>query len=186
VADPSPVGSDAAPRQPSVDELVDDPHAQDAGQVLDRLEVDPDRGLSSGEVGRRRERFGRNELQQRKPTTVWSIVVDQLRSAVVLLLFAAAAAGFLIDKPVESVAVLIVLVVNTLVGTVTELRAVRSMEALSALTASITEVERDDQRDEIDATELVPGDIVGVEAGDRVPADLRLIEATTYGWRNRP
>jgi P-type Ca2+ transporter type 2C len=76
------------------------------------------------------------------------------------------------------VAVLIVLVVNTLVGTVTELRAVRSMEALSALTASITEVERDDQRDEIDATELVPGDIVGVEAGDRIPADLRLIDAT--------
>jgi P-type Ca2+ transporter type 2C len=178
VADPSPVGSGSAPRQPSVDELVDDPHAQDAGEVLDQLEVDPDRGLSSGEVGRRRAHFGRNELQRREPTTVWSIVVDQLRSAVVLLLFAAAAAGFLIDKPVESVAVLIVLVVNTLVGTVTELRAVRSMEALSALTASITEVERDDQRDEIDATELVPGDIVGVEAGDRIPADLRLIDAT--------
>jgi P-type Ca2+ transporter type 2C len=178
VADPSPHGSDAAQRQLPLDELVDDPHAQAAEEVLDQLEVDPDRGLSSGEVGRRRAHFGRNELQQREPTTVWSIVVDQLRSAVVLLLFAAAAAGFLIDKPVESVAVLIVLVVNTLVGTVTELRAVRSMEALSALTASITEVERDDQRDEVDATELVPGDIVGVEAGDRIPADLRLIDAT--------
>jgi P-type Ca2+ transporter type 2C len=161
-----------------VDALVGDPHSQHVGEVLDRLEVDPDRGLSAGEVHRRRARFGRNALKRREPTTVWSIVVAQLRSAVVLLLFVAAAAGFVIGKPIESVAVLIVLVVNTLVGTVTELRAVRSMEALSALTASITEVERDDQRDEIDATELVPGDIVGVEAGDRIPADLRLIDAT--------
>jgi P-type Ca2+ transporter type 2C len=161
-----------------MDALVDDPHSQHVGEVLDLLEVDPDRGLSSGEVHRRRVRFGRNALRRREPTTVWSIVVAQLRSAVVLLLFVAAAAGFVIGKPIESVAVLIVLVVNTLVGTVTELRAVRSMEALSALTASITEVERDNQRDEIDATELVPGDIVGVEAGDRIPADLRLIDAT--------
>ena len=149
----------------------------EADAVLASLGVDPDTGLSSMEATARRRRFGRNALAHRKPTTVGSIILAQLQSAVVLLLFLAAGAGFLIGKPIESIAVLIVVVVNTAVGTVTELRAVRSMEALSALAASITEVERDDRRDEIDAVELVPGDIVGVEAGDQVPADLRLIEA---------
>jgi P-type Ca2+ transporter type 2C len=154
-----------------------DAHSLAAHVVLASLEVDPNTGLSSVEATARRRRFGLNRLTRREPTTVWSIILVQLKSAVVLLLLLAAAAGFVIDKPVESIAVLIVVVVNTAVGTITELRAVRSMEALSALAASITDVERDDRRDEIDAVELVPGDIVGVEAGDQVPADLRLIEA---------
>jgi P-type Ca2+ transporter type 2C len=73
--------------------------------------------------------------------------------------------------------VVIVLVANTVIGFVTELRALRSMEALDALATALADVERQDRRDEIDAVELVPGDIVSLEAGDGVPADLRLIEA---------
>lgn len=121
--------------------------------------------------------MGRNALEQRRALSGWSILWDQVRSAVVLLLVAAVVAGLAIGEVVEALAVTVVLVVNTVVGFVTELRAVRSMEALQRLAGSVADVERQDRRDEIDAVDLVPGDIVAVEAGDRVPADIRLVEA---------
>jgi P-type Ca2+ transporter type 2C len=156
---------------------VELPHALSVEVVLARLTVDGDTGLSHDEVSTRRHRFGFNRLQEAGGTSTWSILIDQLRSAVVLLLVIAAVAGFAIGKNVEGVAVLVVLVANTVIGFVTELRALRSMEALDALATALADVERQDRRDEIDAVELVPGDIVSLEAGDGVPADLRLIEA---------
>jgi Ca2+-transporting ATPase len=123
------------------------------------------------------EAHGRNVLRRRKPASAASILLDQLRSAVVLLLIAAVVAGVLIGEYVEATAVALVLVVNTVVGFLTELRAVRSVEGLRRLASAVADVERDDRRDEVDAVSLVPGDIVSVEAGDRVPADIRLIEA---------
>ncbi len=157
---------------------LDEPHASEVDEVLDDLAVDRDTGLTGGEATERQGRHGRNELAQRKPTSAGTILVDQLRSAVVLLLIAAVAAGVVIGEYIEAGAVALVLVVNTIVGFVTELRAVRSVEGLRELASAIADVERDDRRDELDAGELVPGDIVSVDAGDRVPADLGLIEAS--------
>ncbi|MCE0487514.1 cation-translocating P-type ATPase [Ornithinimicrobium sediminis] len=157
--------------------LVPDPHATVADDVLAALSVDARTGLSSPEAQRRLERHGRNVLHRRQSTSSVSILVDQFRSTVVLLLVAAVVAGVLIGEYVEAVAVALVLVVNTVVGFLTELRAVRSVESLRKLASAVADVERDDRRDELDARHLVPGDIVSVEAGDRVPADIRLIEA---------
>jgi P-type Ca2+ transporter type 2C len=156
---------------------VEDPHATGADDVLTALSVDEQTGLSSHEARRRLEAHGRNVLRRRKPASAASILLDQLRSAVVLLLIAAVVAGVLIGEYVEAAAVALVLVVNTVVGFFTELRAIRSVEGLRRLASAVADVERDDRRDEVDAVSLVPGDIVSVEAGDRVPADIRLIEA---------
>lgn len=156
---------------------VEDPHATGADDVLAALSVDAETGLSSHEARRRMERHGGNVLHRRKPASGVSILLDQFRSAVVLLLIAAVIAGALIGEYVEAVAVALVLVVNTIVGFLTERRAVRSVEGLRKLASTVADVERDDRRDELDAVKLVPGDIVSVEAGDRVPADIRLIEA---------
>lgn len=161
----------------SGDLRVEDPHATGADDVLAALSVDAREGLSSPEVTRRLESHGRNVLHRRKPASAARILWDQLNSAVVLLLIAAVAAGVLIGEYIEAIAVALVLVINTVVGFLTELRAIRSVEGLRRLASAVADVERDDRRDEIDAVDLVPGDIVSVEAGDRVPADIRLIEA---------
>jgi P-type Ca2+ transporter type 2C len=156
---------------------VEDPHATGADDVLAGLSVDPRTGLSGREARRRLEWHGRNVIRRRKPTSAVSILVDQFRSVVVLLLVAAVVAGLVIGEYAEAIAVAIVLTVNAVVGFGTELRAVRSVEGLRKLASAVADVERDDRRDEVDAAGLVPGDIVSVEAGDRVPADIRLIEA---------
>ena len=145
---------------------------------MDQLSVDMEVGLDLDEVERRRRVVGPNALAERARLSAGAILVDQLRSAVVALLAVAVLAGIAIGELIEAAAVATVLLVNTIVGFVTELRAVRSMEALQRLTASTADVERHDRRDEIDAIDLVPGDIVSVEAGDRVPADIRLVEVS--------
>jgi P-type Ca2+ transporter type 2C len=160
------------------DLAIDQPHTLESDAVLDHLAVDADIGLGTAEALRRRRIVGPNTLEQRRQLSGWSILVDQLRSAVVLLLAAAVVAGAAIGEIVEAAAVAVVLVVNTAVGFVTEFRAVRSMEALQRLVGSVADVEREGRRDEIDAVDLVPGDIVMVEAGDRIAADIRLLEAT--------
>ncbi|HEX6238600.1 MAG TPA: HAD-IC family P-type ATPase [Acidimicrobiales bacterium] len=177
VSRPSGLRNGPPPRSTG-DLRIPTPHASSVGDVLGTLAVDPDRGLSAREVERRRRLVGRNSLRDRRPVPWPRVLVDQVRSAVVLLLLAAVVGGLAIGELVEAAAVGVVLVVNTAVGFVTELRATRAMESLSTLATRVTEVERDDRRDEVDASELVPGDVVGLEAGDRVPADLRLIEGS--------
>lgn len=156
---------------------VASPHSRPADDVLSELGAEPEVGLSLDEVDRRRLEHGENAVGSDDGIDPWHILWGQLENAVVLLLSAAVAAGLLVGEVVEAFAVLLVLVVNTVVGFVTELRAARAMDALRSLLTVIAEVERDDRRDEIDAVGLVPGDIVGIEAGERVPADLRIFES---------
>ncbi|MDZ7678020.1 MAG: cation-transporting P-type ATPase [Acidimicrobiales bacterium] len=155
----------------------DAPHAVEVQRVAEALGVDPDIGLSTAEVERRRGIHGSNDLGSGKRAQWWKVVWAQVADAVIVLLLGAAVAGFLAGEVVEAAAIGVVLVVNTVVGFVTELRAARSMESLRALMTTTAEVERDDRRDEIHASELVPGDIVGIEAGEQVPADLRVLDA---------
>jgi P-type Ca2+ transporter type 2C len=145
--------------------------------VLAALQVDAETGLSRDEVVHRRGSHGRNELGEDRGIGWVRLLWNQLASAVVVLLLGAGIIGFLVGETVEAVAILVVLIVNAIVGFATELQAARSMAALRQLMGTVADVERDDRRDEIDAAELVPGDIVGIEAGEQVPADIRLIEA---------
>ena len=164
-------------RQPDRLELRRAPHAVPVEEILAGLDVDADTGLSRNEVVRRRAVHGRNELGEDRGIGWVRLLWNQLASAVVVLLLGAGIVGFIVGETVEAIAILVVLVVNAIVGFATELQAARSMAALRELMGTIAEVERDDRRDEIDAVGLVPGDIVGIEAGEQVPADVRLIEA---------
>ena len=145
--------------------------------VLDRFGSDPERGLSRLEVRRRQARHGLTRLAEARRRGPLGILVDQFESLVVLLLMAAAAAAFLFDRDVEAIAIAIALVVNGAVGFVMEYQAVRSMAALRRLGGVKARVRRDGRDRSVPAEHLVPGDVVRLEAGDQVPADLRVIES---------
>jgi Ca2+-transporting ATPase len=135
-------------------------------------------GLSEAEARKRLEHFGPNALHISKPRSAWAILLAQLRSVVVLLLVAAAGIALLTSDVLDASAIGAVLVINTVLGFVMELRARRAMEALLHLQVPKAVVVRDGYAQETDARELVPGDVIALESGQFVPADARLIETT--------
>lgn len=152
-------------------------HAQEADQVASKLCVDPANGLSTSQVIERRLRYGRNALQEVRPRAVWRILIDQFASLVIALLAVAAAIAWFTNDTPEAIAILVVLVINASVGFLTEWQAGRALDALRRQSRTSSRVRRDNFETIVDAEDLVPGDIVVLNAGDRVPADARLLEA---------
>ena len=152
-------------------------HAQPAAEALRALGSD-ERGLTSAQAARRLEEHGRNVLRVSRPASAWSILLDQLRSVVVALLVVASVVSLLSGDVVDAIAIGAVLAINTVLGFVTEIRARRAMEALLRLDAPHATVVRDGTAREIDASELVPGDVIALEAGQSVPADARIVTSS--------
>lgn len=146
--------------------------------VVEQLEVELASGLTSQDVPRQRARYGRNRLKEHVPESSWRILLNQLMSLMIALLAAAAAIAFVFGETLEGWAVVVVIVLNTTIGFITELRAVRSMDALYTLANVTARVRRDGRLQQIPAHELVVGDIVLLEGGDLVTADLRIVEAS--------
>jgi Ca2+-transporting ATPase len=155
------------------------PHAMEAAAVTKSFEVDPAAGLSSAEVEQRRMRYGANALRATHSRAAWRILLDQFKSLVIALLAVAAAVAWLTGDEVEAVAILVVLGLNALIGFATEWQAGRALNALRLSSHATARVRRDQSEAMIDTEELVPGDVVILNAGDRVPADLRLLEAAS-------
>ena len=154
------------------------PWSAEVAKVLDGLDVEPERGLDRAAAEQRRERYGSNQLRQARRRSAWRILLDQFANLIVGLLAAASIAAFLLVDWIEGTAIAAVIVINALLGFFTELKAVRSMEALYRLGQVTARVRRAGSVEEIPAAELVPGDVVLVEGGDVVSADLRLLEAS--------
>ena len=157
---------------------VSRPWARPPDDIVESLDVSPDTGLNPSEVKTRRKEFGPNRLRAPETRSAWSILASQFKSLIVALLAAAALVSFLFGELIEGVAIAVVLFINAAIGFVTELRAVRSMEALQELGTVDAKVRREGRVQVLPAEELVPGDVVVVEGGDVVTADLRLIEAS--------
>lgn len=155
----------------------DQPWSLSADQVLTAQDVDAGQGLTSTEASRRLKRHGPNRLRRIKPRSAWRILADQFKSLMMALLAGAAGVAFLLSRQVDGIAILVVIAINIVIGFIVELRGVRSMEALYRLVQVSVRVRRDGRVQEIPADRLVPGDIVVMEGGDMVSADLRLIEA---------
>ncbi|MGD8465244.1 MAG: HAD-IC family P-type ATPase, partial [Anaerolineae bacterium] len=158
--------------------LPDTPWTQPEQEVLETLGVASAEGLDRQEVKRRRQRYGSNRLRSAKSKSAWAILAEQFKSLLVVLLAVAAVLSIAFGEWVEGVAILAVIVINAVIGFVTELRAVRSMEALQRMGHVEAKVRRSGQVQPISAEKIVPGDIVVLEGGDVVTADLRLIEAS--------
>ena len=165
-------------------------HAADLEQLLERLGASSSEGLSAAEAERRLRKYGRNELPKQPKDPAWRRLLGQFTNPIVLTLLAAAViavvvglqevgeGGFL-SRFADAIAILLIVVINAIIGFYQERRAEAALDALQKLAAPHARVRRDDKVSQILAAELVPGDLIELEAGDAVPADSRL--AQTFG-----
>ena len=155
-------------------------------EALSDLSTAADTGLSASEAARRLEQYGENRLQEAKKKSYLQRFFDQFKDVMILILIAAAAVSFVIacveGNPrefFEPILILLIVVLNAVMGTLQESRAEKALDALKSLSAPHARVLRDGHEAVIDASLLVPGDIIHLEAGDFIPADARLISSAS-------
>jgi magnesium-transporting ATPase (P-type) len=153
-------------------------HVLDAATAVEALESTA-KGLSTAEAEHRLARFGRNEPPARKKKLALLRFLQHFNNVLIYVLIGAAIVTFLLDHPIDTVVIMAVVIITAIIGFVQEGRAEKAMEAIHDMLAPQASVLRDGQRISIDSAEVVPGDIVLLEAGDKPPADLRLIQ--THG-----
>jgi Ca2+-transporting ATPase len=152
-------------------------HGLSAEEALAKLQTDGVRGLSQAEASRRMADYGPNELQAAQRVSPWTLLLEQLKNIFVLILFIAVVLSAFLGHRVEAVAISVIVLFAVILGFIQEYRAERAIEALRKMAAPTAAVLRYGEELNIPARELVPGDIILLRAGDRVPADARLIEA---------
>ncbi len=156
---------------------MSDWHATGLTEVLTRLEVKADTGLSQSEAETRLESFGLNELQAARAVSPWAILLEQFKNILIVILLIATAISAVLGHGTEAIAITVIVLFAVILGFVQEYRAERSIEALRKMAAPQASVIRDGAELLLPARNLVPGDIVLLLAGNRVPADLRLMDA---------
>ncbi len=157
--------------------------------VLKELNTDPLSGLSESEAAERLKTYGLNKLDEKPPRTFFQKFADQLKDAMVVILMIAAAVSLGLSiynvlnngEPewVESIAILLIIIINAVLGVIQESKAEAALEALKNMSAPSARVLRGGELKTIKSTELVPGDIIEIQAGDLVPADCRLLESAS-------
>lgn len=160
-------------------------HSQNAKQAMEMLKTNPDTGLSTDEVLNKQQEYGKNELSRKKPKTMLQRFFEQFKDVMIIILLIAAAISFAIacveknpKEFFEPLLILLIVVINAIMGVIQESKAEKALEALKSMSAPRSRVMRDGEEKIIDSAELVPGDIIHLEAGDFVPADARLIRST--------
>ncbi|MBP7355082.1 MAG: cation-translocating P-type ATPase [Longilinea sp.] len=152
-------------------------HALSAEEVLSSLGTQIEQGLTAEEAEKRQAQYGLNQLVEAPRTTFLKMVIDQLNNFVIILLIVAAVVSALLGEWIDAGAILSIVVLNAVLGVIQESRAEQALAALKKLAAPEAQVLRSGHRISVPARELVPGDIVYLEAGNFVPADIRLLEA---------
>ena len=151
-------------------------HARSVDAVFAAVESGPS-GLTASEAGARLQRWGPNEIQAAGRVSPWRILLDQFKNILIIILLAATALSFALGHGVESVVIAVIVVFAVLLGFIQEYRADRAIEALREMAAPTATVVRGAATTEVPARELVPGDVVLLHPGDRVPADARVVES---------
>jgi len=174
-------------------ELV--PHAQSPDEVCAFFGVDPDEGLSDDMVLEYRDKYGENKLDEEEGKSLFELIQEQFEDLLVRILLAAAAVSFALayfdDEShgegwtayVEPLVILLILIANAFVGVYQEQNAENALAALKKLQPEVAMVIRDGKWEKINALELVPGDVIEVRTGDRMPADCRVLSLTTTSLR---
>jgi len=146
-------------------------------EVCRELGVDPQKGLSSEEAKKRLEQYGPNELAERKRRTVLQMFLSQFTDFLIIILLAAAGISIVVGEAVDAILIMIIVVLNATLSTIQEAKAEKSLQLLKKMAAPSARVLRDGIVQTVPSREIVPGDVVILEAGNYVPADGRLIES---------
>ena len=154
-------------------------------EVERKLEVFHKKGLTSRQVEERQRKYGLNQIvvSERKP--LWLIFISQFQDFLVLILLAATLIAGLLGEYVDALAIMLIVILNGLIGFFQEHRAEKSLEKLKQLSAPTMRVLRDGEWQTLPAEQAVVGDIVRIKTGDRVPADLRVIEGMVSRRKSR-
>ena len=160
------------------------PYLQSKDEVVAALDSNVHSGLSTDQVSQKQQTYGPNKLKEKKKKTNFQRFIDQFKDVMILILLAAAAISFAIactqHDPMEffePALILLIVVLNAIMGMMQESKAEKALEALQNMSAPHARVLRDGKEAVIDASELVPGDIIHLEAGDFIPADCRLLRS---------
>ena len=161
-------------------------HNRTQDQIVEDLKVDRQKGLSSEEVNSRREQYGLNKLREKKKKTTMQRFLEQFKDVMIIILIVAAVISFAIacieQNPkefFEPLLIMLIVIMNAVMGVVQESKAEKALDALKNMSAPHARVIRDGVEKIVDASELVPGDIIKLEAGDFVPADARLLHSVS-------
>lgn len=152
-------------------------HTLGAEDVLRRLDVDPHAGLSDEQAQARLAQFGRNELEESQGRRPLSILADQFKGTMIIVLLVAAVISIVLGEGKDAAAILVIVILNAILGFTQEYRAEQAMAALKRMSNPVVKVRRGGSLQKLASTDLVPGDIIVLEAGDSIPADARLIDA---------
>ncbi|MAT44145.1 MAG: ATPase [Anaerolineaceae bacterium] len=152
-------------------------HALSTQETLESLQTHLEHGLTDQEVEQRLKKYGPNQLEEKEGTTFIQMVISQLNNFVVILLIVAAIVSAILGEWIDASAIIAIVVLNTVMGVVQENRAEQALAALKKLAAPDAQVLRNGRRVSVPSPQLVPGDIVFLEAGYFIPADVRLLEA---------
>ena len=157
-----------------------------SAQTLEELKTHPQNGLSDAEVQQRLQQYGRNVLKEKKKKSTFARFIDQFKDVMIIILIIAAIISFVIactghdpTEFFEPALILLIVILNAIMGVVQENKAEKALDALKNMSAPHARVIRDGTEKIIAASDLVPGDIIKLEAGDFVPADARLISSSS-------
>ncbi len=151
-------------------------HSMEADQVLKELNTDLHQGLRAEEVQRRLEKYGYNELKKEEKISAFSIFINQFKNILIIILLIAIGLSAAVGEVVDAAIIGVIVVFCAVLGLIQEYRAERALEALKKMLSPATTVLRGGKEEEVPTKELVPGDVLLLEAGDKIPADARIIE----------
>ncbi|WP_059049197.1 cation-translocating P-type ATPase [Paenibacillus senegalimassiliensis] len=152
-------------------------YTQTREAVLEEQKVNAATGLSSEEVKARLKRYGPNQLKGKPKPSIWALFFAQLKDMLIYVLLGAVVVTLIVGEYVDAIIILAVVILNAAIGVIQERKAEKAIEALQQMTANKSLVRRDGEVREIDSIDIVPGDIVILDAGRYIPADLRLLES---------
>jgi Ca2+-transporting ATPase len=151
-------------------------HVKTIEQAFEKLDSQPS-GLTQSEAAGRAEKYGPNEIQAAQRISAWNILVEQFKNVLILILLGATVISLFLGHGIESIVIAVIVLFAVLLGFIQEYRAERAIEALRQMAAPTATVLRDGKEVEVAARDVVPGDVVILHTGDRIPADGRIIES---------